>query len=386
MKVTLEKLANSISEHKLIPPEFIESLLVDLLLAKDTSIAAPTEKLMIMLYGLENKRTKDLSSKLLSKINLCNAEQACRILEVAVQVSLKSNENLREMEEIIKFCLLKQEFRDDILFQMNLLEILQNLLNVSYGFEYLERNGILKNYAEQITSPENALLAPGIMRFFTNAAIGNPSRILNEYSPLVELLLTTIRDEDDYQVPTLETLGQIFLTNESKKILHEKYDRLCCETLKKLFTSIPNVPSDMKSRVFECFEKVFTIDDPANMNNQITYICERWFQQSGISFSSLLGYCKQPFQDISLASFRLINALISHAFGRKALAQTGGFVEFLLDRKSISSYEIAMIKYDIIKNLSTTTEFDVSTITSFCTYVRNGAYFSEQDATAIFYE
>lgn len=386
VQVALEKLSNSISEHQRIPPETIEANLIKFLLSNDTSIASPTETLMIMLYGLEHKRTKDLSSKLLMKVNECNAEQACRILEVAVQVSLKSNENLREVEEIIKFCLYNREFQADILFQMNLLGILQNLLIVDYGFEYLERNGILKHFAEQVINPEMSLVAPGIMRFFTHAAVWNPGKILNEYSPLVELLLTIIRDEDNFHVTTLETLGQIFLTNDSKRILSEKYDRLCCETLRRLFGSISNFPSDLKPRVFECFEKVFTVDDPSNINNQITFICERWYQQSGLSFSSLVGYCKQPFQDISLASFRLIHSLTSHAFGRNALAQTGGFVEFLLDRNSISSYDVAMIKYEIIKKLSTATEFDVTTITSFSTYVRNGTYYSDQSATAILTE
>lgn len=290
------------------------------------------------------------------------------------------------MKDIIKFCLENPQYHDDILFQMNIIGILQNLLNSAHGFEFLVTNGVLKHFAELILSRDKALLAPGIMRFFTHAAVQNPWIILNEYSGLVELLLTTIRDDDSFQVVTLETLGQIFFTNDSKRILHEKYDRLCCETLKKLFLSIPNSPSDIKIRIFECLEKVFSTDDD-NVNNQISNICERWLHQSNITFSSLLSYCKQPFQDISLASFGFINSLITFSFGRTALAKTGGFVEFLLDRNnSISSYDVAMMKYKIVTKLSSAPEFDVTTINLFAGYIRNGVYYNDQNLTAVDFE
>lgn len=81
-KLALHKLLND-CEHKLIPPNEIKSKLIFLLLSNDTSIASPAEALMIKFFDIDNFATQNLTAELFSKIKTSNAEQACRILEVA---------------------------------------------------------------------------------------------------------------------------------------------------------------------------------------------------------------------------------------------------------------------------------------------------------------
>lgn len=83
-KVALQKLLRDLSEHMLIPPKEIKEKLVALLVSNDTSIGTPAEAILARLYELEDPRQNQyLTNELFSKLTLSNAEQACRILEVA---------------------------------------------------------------------------------------------------------------------------------------------------------------------------------------------------------------------------------------------------------------------------------------------------------------
>lgn len=85
--------------------------------------------------------------------------------------------------------------------------------------------------------------------------------------------------------------------------------------------------------------------------------------------------CQNPFLDISFAAFGFLKSLALHRFGQQAIANTGGFIEYLLDRNIASSKEIKQEKYEIIKFLSETNSFDAQALLQLKKYVREGAFY-----------
>lgn len=66
----------------------------------------------------------------------------------------------------------------------------------------------------------------------------------------------------------------------------------------------------------------------------------------------LYEYCTNPFPDIKAACLRLVNVLCLYPWGVLALSQTGGLLEFLLNRSAEFDKEVKYLKYEIIEKLS----------------------------------
>jgi 26S proteasome non-ATPase regulatory subunit 5 len=95
--------------------------------------------------------------------------------------------------------------------------------------------------------------------------------------------------------------------------------------------------------------------------------------------------CQNPFPDLSLAALGFLKSICLHRFGQQAIANTGGFVEWLLDRTMASTKEIKQEKYEIVKILSETNSFDAPILMQLKKFVRDGAFYI-QGVTEIAFE
>lgn len=307
---------------------------------------------------------------------------------ILVGMSAKGFSFFEKIQILLGRCLNDLQHDDDVLLQLNLLEILQNLCSQDYGLHYLENKGVLHNFARKIERISddpltNALLVPGLMKFFANIAALNPEKIFQNYPILVDLLFELILNGDDFSLifTALDTFGSLSKFDEGKKLLDSNYSEMCCQIVSHIFKNVSNYPSDIKPRALFCLENVFWVNDEEMINNQISYICQKWcnsiFKES--DFTPLLNYCCTPFEDISLSAFGLLKSLVKHPFGQRGVCKTGGFVEFLLDRRRCSNHVIRQKKFEIIETLTRSNEFDATTTAQLCKYVREGINFVEPE-------
>lgn len=105
----------------------------------------------------------------------------------------------------------------DILFELNVVNLLSDLAQTDHGLLYLENKGIMKKIAEKLEklhqNPLRNLLFPGYMKFFGNVALKQPTKIIQESSfvdSLLSLLLDSIvSDADNTILPVVfDTLGE----------------------------------------------------------------------------------------------------------------------------------------------------------------------------------
>lgn len=86
-------------------------------------------------------------------------------------------------------------------------------------------------------------------------------------------------------------------------------------------------------------------------------------------------YIQNPFPDIKGAAFSLLHSICQHKWGHKRLENTGGFIEFLLDRDTEFDKDLIQTKYEIIKILSESNAINGQTLLQFKKYVSQGAFY-----------
>lgn len=86
-------------------------------------------------------------------------------------------------------------------------------------------------------------------------------------------------------------------------------------------------------------------------------------------------YAQNPFPDIKEAAFSLLRSICQHKWGHQRLQNTGGFIEFLLDRSTEFDKDLIQTKYEIIQLLAESSVFNAGTIAKFKKYVSQGAFF-----------
>jgi hypothetical protein len=234
-----------------------------------------------------------------------------------------------------------------------------------------------------------ALLIPGVMKFFSNVAAIHPQKIFNNYPQLIDLLFECLMNDDDLSLiyTGLDTFGSLSKFEDGKKLLDSNYGDKCSQVVAHIFMNIALYPADVKPRALLSLENAFWIDDDEQMiNNQILYICQKWNQSifPSNNYTQLLTFCQTPFNEIALSAFGFLRALVKFPFGQKAVKNTGGLIEYLLDRNSIISHDVRQIKYDIVEVLARSNEFDGNTIQKFNTYVREGVHFVAPESEVAF--
>ena len=109
----------------------------------------------------------------------------------------------------------------------------------------------------------------------------------------------------------------------------------------------------------------------------LSSIIEIWFnwltETTDLSF--LMNFCRNPFPEIKFSALLLLKTICAAKWGQRSLAETGGFIELLLDRSVEFDKESLHAKYEIIKLLADSTVFDAMTLLQFKKYVEQGAFY-----------
>ena len=87
-------------------------------------------------------------------------------------------------------------------------------------------------------------------------------------------------------------------------------------------------------------------------------------------------FCKNPFPDIKTASLGFLHSICLYQWGQFAVWETGGFLEYLLDRNIEFDKSAIHKKYDIIKILAEANLFVNSMQIELQKYVKDGAFYT----------
>ncbi|XP_049870417.1 26S proteasome non-ATPase regulatory subunit 5 [Pectinophora gossypiella] len=318
-----------------------------------------------------------------------NSSTKCNAFEVVINISSKSQALFEQCAEqgYIEFMVAELN-TTDVLYQLNILELLSRLAIKPHGINSLIQNGALQKITALVeelqTNPLGGLLVPGYMKFFGSIAHHYPREIFDKYPVLVDALFDAFESNDAAVLPVaLDTLGFIGNTIEGKLCLAAVGSKFI-QAVHKVGDIIRNYPTEMKVRALNCFSNLISVDkDPSlppsgPIDHRVTLMTREWFRSlSDNSMQTLFEICKNPFPDMRISSFTLLDAVCQHQWGEELVSRTAGLIEYLLDRTVDHTKEMKEIKYDVIKRLSRSPAFDTSIILRLQTYVEQGPFYSE---------
>lgn len=286
----------------------------------------------------------------------------CRVYELIVGISLTSPQNMRRVENILDRIIVDLS-SDDVLLQLNVMEILSQLVATDYGLDYLEEQGL---FPRLMTALENidliSILFPGFIKFFASVANSHPQKIFTKYSHICKPLIETIISNDSSTLsPCLETLGVLGRSKEGKIGL-SGLNLVCPDgdmkmVLMEMGMFLTTLPTEEQKRILNCLELLFTLEttseEEAYPDNRICSITESWYKylDRGPGLKVIMGYCRNPFPDIKLAGFGVLKAIVDYPWGKAAVAETAGLLEYILDRGAEFNTEALQAKYEILRCL-----------------------------------
>ncbi|XP_073943062.1 26S proteasome non-ATPase regulatory subunit 5 isoform X2 [Choristoneura fumiferana] len=313
--------------------------------------------------------------------------------EVIVNISSRSPELLQLSAEHGYLDKLVSELdTDDVLYHLNILELMTRLATTQQGINHIVKHGALKKVGELVTDlPNNplcGLTTPGYMKFFGVIAHKYPQEIFTKYPVLLNLMFDTIDSQDQATLPiALDTLAFVGSTIEGKLSLAALGSQYT-QAVGKVAQMITTGTSDIKVRALHCFASLVGVDTGTDapktrpIDHRVTLMTREWFRTLSVQpgpMEVLVEICKNPFPDIRSAGFSLLDAVCQHQWGEELVARTAGFVEFLLDRSVSFTKELKESKYDIVKRLSHSLAFDNNTVLRLQLYVEQGPFYSETE-------
>ncbi|XP_059046049.1 26S proteasome non-ATPase regulatory subunit 5 [Achroia grisella] len=368
-------------------PEYINVFIAVAQLVSDKDITVANKAVLI-----SSSLPFEAYPKVLEEMKIAleyTVSSKCNAFEVVVNISCKSFELFKLCADLgyIEY-MVSQLQSNDLLYQVNILELLSCLAVKPQGINYLVKNGALEQMAQLIgelqNSPLGNLVIPGYMKLFGCIVHHYPKEILNKYPALLDLLFDSFDSSDQtLLLVALDTLGFIGATIEGKLSLVSLGSKYT-QAVEKVAQLIRNSATEIKIRALHCFASLIAVDKDTNVpksgpiDHRVTLMTREWFRcLSENPMKFLCDICKNPFSDIRLAAFNLLNAACQHQWGEELVARVGGFIEYLLDRSVDYTKAAKEAKYEVIKKLAHSMAFDEDTLGRIQTYIQEGPFFSE---------
>jgi len=231
---------------------------------------------------------------------------------------------------------------------------LWDLAETRHGYQYLRDQGVLTHLDSLInqisSSPYASLLMPGFIKFFGRIAHQCPVDFSDSYPTFTSTLfglLSEMDGDDDLRTLALETVGYIASTPAGK----QKLDHFGTENVICLLTRNLSPGSSSK-------QKITALSTIANiLKGEPDQMTENFYQLLDIKLSRsrqhllemLFDMIKQPFADLCEASYFVLISIGSKEWGLLKMVSLPGFVEYLLDRSTLTSKEAKDIRYELVK-------------------------------------
>ncbi|XP_055326562.1 26S proteasome non-ATPase regulatory subunit 5 [Sitodiplosis mosellana] len=353
--------------------------LVNCLECEGTGVATTATTILLKLLP---KAINDKSIKNRLEHILCGKDLVrCRVYELGVKLSQASVKNQEKFNFILEKLVADLD-TDDILLKLNILYLTSDLAQTDYGHIYMENKAVFTKVLREIElldeNPFKSILVPGYLKFFGQIATVQPAKIIQGFSGMINSLFDCILDENVSALPVaFDTFGHLGRSAEGKMLLDECHSARMHEVLNDIGKSIYNLPTPLKVRALNALETLFQCDEANASNNQISSITEQWFKSlTGTNqLTFVQEFCRNPFSEIKTAALALLRSICVYAWGQRALSNTAGFIEYLLDRNSEVNKDVLHEKYSIIRTIANSREFDENTSRQINQYVKDGVFY-----------
>uniref|UniRef100_A0A336LYP7 26S proteasome non-ATPase regulatory subunit 5 n=1 Tax=Culicoides sonorensis TaxID=179676 RepID=A0A336LYP7_CULSO len=354
--------------------------LIDCLKSKELNVSLPCIPILVLLLP----QFIDISTvygRFLQTLD-GDASVKCRTYEIAIKIGKETPELLNKVENILEKAINDLD-STDILFQLNVVEILSELAENNHGMVYLENKGVFVSLLKKIEriqdNPLNNLMIPGLMKFYGRIATVHPNKIFENSPQVIHALFDCLVISLDYTIlPTaLDTLGILGKSREGKIYLENGFGQKIKDTLHEMGAGIQNLPTDLKVRVLDCLSNLF-YTNPSENDNQLTCITESWYSnltQNDQTLQFIFKYIQNPFTDIKGAAYLFLKTILHLKWGHERLIKTGGLIEYLLDRTTESDKDMKITKYEIICLLAESNVFSPRILVQLKNYVSEGAFY-----------
>lgn len=354
--------------------------LIDCLKSPELSVSLPCIPILAQLIPKFIEITT-VNTRFMQTLN-GDASVKCRSYEIAVKIGKETPEFLTKMEFVLEKAIVDLGSKD-ILFQLNVMEILSELAENDHGLVYLENKGVFSSLLKEVEqineNPMSNLIIPGLIKFYGKIAGNYPEKIFENYPQVIHALFDCLVIALDFTIlPTaLDTLGILGRSRNGKIYLENNFGQKMKQTLHEMSVNIQNLPSDLKIRIIDCLTNLF-YTNPVENDNQVTCITESWYMilsQNDQTLQFVFKFIQNPFPDIKGAAFGLLKAICHLKWGHERLNKTGGLIEFLLDRTTESDKDLKIIKYEIICLLAESNVFSPRILVQLKSYVSEGAFY-----------
>lgn len=334
--------------------------LIKCLESKSTTIGTLAMKILAVV--LDKHIEKADVKEALEKVAIHTDESKCRMYELLTKYARQSPDHLKRADFVLAN-IIEELARDDILMQLNIMEILSGLVETEHGLAYLEEKNLFQKLMVVLEDVDMmSIFFPGYNKFLGGVAHGHPEKIFTKYSHLCKPLFETIiSNASDTLSPALDTLGLLGLSKEGKiglsMLNYVSGDDDMMMAIMEMRMFLETLPTNEKIRVFGCMEMLLRWVPPTEgeePDNRISTITQTWykhFDRPGDCLQVLLENCRNPFPDMKMAALGVVKSIVAYKWGRKALAGTAGFLEYLVDRNAEFRPEALHTKFEILQQL-----------------------------------
>jgi len=309
------------------------------LLAGDLAVATEVTNMAVALgensAGLAALRGPFVPKQLLELMGR-GSEIQLRVLELVVRVAVLGEEQLVAMTTTTLLKpLLDLVQTEDCLAALSAIELLVTLALPPHGQKFLESTGVLARMARLLDDGQNhpfaSILVPGLVKFFGNLAHTRPRQVMMEYPTFVSSLAAMAESEDPVaQAIALETVGYIGVSLEGKLALAELGNRMT-DTIDRLELLITDSPTEARIRAMNAFASLIKLDKE-NQSPELLSLTESWYRRVPSTMARMADTVKQPFIDLRLAAYLLLQVIAGQGWGRREMLSHPGLVETLMDR------------------------------------------------------
>jgi len=309
------------------------------LLAGDLAVATEVTNMAVALgensAGLAALRGPFVPKQLLELMGR-GSEIQLRVLELVVRVAVLGEDQLVAMTTTTLLKpLLDLVQTEDCLAALSAIELLVTLALPPHGQKFLESTGVLARMARLLDDGQNhpfaSILVPGLVKFFGNLAHTRPRQVMMEYPTFVSSLAAMAESEDPVaQAIALETVGYIGVSLEGKLALAELGNRMT-DTIDRLELLITDSPTEARIRAMNAFASLIKLDKE-NQSPELLSLTESWYRRVPSTMARMADTVKQPFIDLRLAAYLLLQVIAGQGWGRREMLSHPGLVETLMDR------------------------------------------------------
>ncbi|RUS30362.1 proteasome non-ATPase 26S subunit-domain-containing protein, partial [Jimgerdemannia flammicorona] len=227
----------------------------------------------------------------------------------------------------------------DLLVKLNAMEMIAQLAITQSGYTFLERSGVIGELAEVLRAEDDADVAVTLVKCaalkFFGALAGvedvDFAAVQESHAVFKQITLHLDSRNMEVKITTLAVVGLIGSTPRGLRLLHEQ--KATPRLLDAFVGAYRPAVGDVRIAALQALSHLLRGGEYVTPEiSDITESLYRELRGNPTTIDSLLTHAKSPVEDLRVAAFSVIEAVAGHPWGRKELAGSKTFVDWIFNR------------------------------------------------------